>query len=125
MPTSTAMGMVTLKVLGMVKRKISITLVHVELLPNHHLKDVGKVAHEQNEGENHAPDERVRENLAENVAGQDAHGKALKLVYRVGSPTRGTGCQRRRRRLFASTLTELSAMAAAATHGLRRIWNAG
>ena len=32
MPTRTAMGMVTLKVLGRVKRKISITLVKVELL---------------------------------------------------------------------------------------------
>jgi hypothetical protein len=31
-PTSTAMGMVTLKVLGSVKRKISTTLVKVELL---------------------------------------------------------------------------------------------
>jgi hypothetical protein len=35
---------------------------------------VGKVAHEENEGEERAAYERVGENLAEDVTGQDAHG---------------------------------------------------
>ena len=47
---------------------------------NHHLKDVVQVAHEENEGEDRAADERVGENLAEDVAGEDAHGQALMLV---------------------------------------------
>ena len=76
-PTSTAMGMVTLKRLGSVKRK---TLQHVcegGAVAHHHLKDVRQVGHEENEGEERAADEGVGENLAEDVAGEDAHRQAL------------------------------------------------
>ncbi len=88
---------------------------------HHHLKDVVEIAHEENEGEDHAADQRVREDFAEDVTGQDAHKWALDLVYRACAPGSGIGCQRRKRRLFMSTLTELRAMAAAATQGLSRI----
>ncbi len=49
---------------------------------------------------------------------------SLRLVYRVCAPTAGA-CHRRSRRLLPSTLTELNAIAAAATHGLSRMWKAG
>ncbi len=47
---------------------------------HHHLKDVRQLRHEQNEREKRATDEREGENLAENVAGEDAHKQNLRLV---------------------------------------------
>ena len=47
---------------------------------NHHLQNVGQVGHEQNEGEERAANERVGEDFTEDVAGQDAHKRALKSV---------------------------------------------
>ncbi len=46
-------------------------------IAHNHLQDVGKVGHEENEGEERAAYERVGENFTENVAGQDAHGLLL------------------------------------------------
>ena len=86
---------------------------------DHHLQDVRQVLHEENEGEERAADERVGENLAEDVAGKDAHRQALRLVYRAGccAGAGGRACQPRSRRLLPSTQTELRAMAAAASQG--------
>ena len=47
---------------------------------HHNLKNVRQLGHEQNEGEERAADEREGENLAEDVAGEDAHSQALSLV---------------------------------------------
>jgi hypothetical protein len=44
---------------------------------DHHLQDARQLLHEENEGEDHASDEAVREDFAENVTGQDAHKQAL------------------------------------------------
>ena len=94
-------------------------------IADHDLENVRQVAHEENEGEERATYERVGENLTEDVTGQDAHRIALCLVYLAGAVDAGVDCQPRRRKLLASTQTELSAMAAAAIHGLSRMWKAG
>ena len=60
-------------------------------IAHHHFKNVGKVAHEKNEGKDHAADKRVGENLAEDVTCQDAHRKALNSVYRAGHALKGSG----------------------------------
>jgi hypothetical protein len=52
---------------------------------DHHLQNAGQLLHEEYEGEDHASDERVREDFAENVTGQNAHEMALGLVYRAGA----------------------------------------
>ena len=49
---------------------------------HHHIQNVWHVVHEENEGEERAPNERVGKNFAENVSGQDAHRIALAIVYR-------------------------------------------
>ena len=82
-PTSTAMGIVTRKVLGSVKRKISSTLFRVELLRTIISRILRQIPHEEDEGKKRAPDQRMGKNFAENVAGQDAHKQALSLVYCV------------------------------------------
>ncbi len=44
---------------------------------DHHLQNARQFLHEKNEGEDHAADQCVGEDLAENVTGQDAHRQAL------------------------------------------------
>jgi hypothetical protein len=52
---------------------------------DHHLQNAGQFLHEKNEGKDHASDQGMGEDFTENVAGQDAHGMALPLVYRAGA----------------------------------------
>ena len=47
---------------------------------NHRLQDLIQIANEENERKYRAPDECVGEDLAEDVAGEDAHSRALPLV---------------------------------------------
>ena len=76
-PTSTAMGIVTIKNIGQDEEN---DLDHADkagAVVYHHLQNARQLLHEENEGEDHAPDQSVGEDFAEDVAGQDAHGKAL------------------------------------------------
>ena len=84
MPTSTAMGMVTVNMLGSVKRTISTNGPSDALLRTTSSSRCGRSAHEQNEGEERAADEGVREDLFQDVSRQDAHRFELQLtlVYR-------------------------------------------
>ena len=117
MPTSTAMGMVTVNMLGRVRRNDLDDCAQRGAVADHQLQEVRQVAHEEDEGEERAADEGVREHFVQDVSRQDAHRfePALSL-----SRWFLCGVKRFRRRLLARTLTELRAIAAAATAGLRR-----
>ena len=74
------MGMVNLNRLGSVKRKTSDTSAQRGAVAHHHLKNVRQMRHEEDESEERAADEREGENLAEDVAGEDAHKLTLNSV---------------------------------------------
>jgi hypothetical protein len=53
----------------------------------------------------------------------NAHCKSKEAAAQTAAHL--SACQRRSRKLFESTQTELKAMAAAASHGVSRMWKAG
>ncbi len=67
-PTSTAIGMVMVKLLGRVKRKISPTLASEALSRTTTPEDIRQRAHKENEGEQRATDEGVRDHFTQDVA---------------------------------------------------------
>ena len=73
-----------MKMLGSMKRTICTTATKLELLCTTISRMRGNSPHEEDEGEDHATDQCVGENFAEDVAGQDAHGMALKQFIAPG-----------------------------------------
>ena len=67
------MGMVRLRMLGSMNRKISGHAAQRGAVARCHFQQLPQVLHEQDEGEERAPEEGVREHFIPDVAGENAH----------------------------------------------------